>query len=384
MKHATQLAFASVAAFALSAQASDVTTFNIDFSGTGYTVDAKPRGSVAGGTWSGDASGDSKIATTNSNPYLLLDTESNDPLVFTPTATNTVTVKMDVKFVPATTPQDRIQDTQVGIYSLSNNLMVSVNGGSFADSGIDVSPDHWYTVQLDFNYTGSKTISVSIYDVENSGSQVGSTYTQSTDTTKSYLEGIDFYGSGSVDNFVGEPAAAFVTIPTSAEVDGGQTNTVTTSATLVNGTLTTSFDASVAGDDLQFITVKGTINGQPATRTLRVTGTQDINIAACGFTSISGVTAHYGDVTATTGNKPEVADTSVAANGTVSGSVAGKSGLYYAQVVDNVKTALHEDDPIAPEDEGKPVTFTVSASRDRYGVVKFKIVASDAPVNNNP
>jgi hypothetical protein len=113
-----------------------------------------------------------------------------------------------------------------------------------------------------------------------------------------------------------------------------------------------------------------------------VNGKQQIAITDAGFSSVSKVVAYYGDtVTATTGNTPEVTSTTVAANGTVTGSVVAKSGLYYAKVEDGVKTALNNDNPIAPEDEGDTLNFTVSPSSDPYGVKKFKIVASDDPVS---
>lgn len=379
MKHATQLAFASVAAFALSAQAGKVKTFDIDFSESGFSVGSKPTGAIADGKWSGDASGDSKIATTNSNPYLLLDTESNAPLTFEPNASNeTVSVQMDVKFVPATSAQDPVLNTQVGIYSLNGALKVSVNGGSFGDAGIAVSADTWYTVKLDFDYTaGSKSVVVAIY---NGNSLVGSTNC-TTSTTATHLNGIDFYGSGSIDNFVGSYA-----LDSATDTDTGTAGDTAsdTDMTIANGVLTTQFASTAAGGNLKFITVTGKdSSNNTITRTLRVVnGNQDIAINDAGFSSVSKVVAYYGNnVTATTGNAPAVTTTSVAANGTVTGSVVAKSGLYYAKEENGVKTALNNNNPIAPQAEGTTLEFTVAPSSASYGVKKFKIVASDDPVS---
>ena len=386
MKYATQLALASVASCALSVQAdSSVTTFAIDFDD--YTLNATPSGTVIGGTWSGDVGAGSYVDTKiDSDRNLVLDAASNDPLVFTPTAENTASISMDVKFVAASAAQDPVKNTQVGLYVLKNettkDLMVSVNGAAFADSGIDVEEDHWYTVKLTFDYTaGSKTVALSIYDVENSNTQVGSTYNTSSATTATKLNGIDFYGSGCVDNFVGSPAAEYATIPTSTQVDDdGTPATATIDATLVNGTLTTSFAATSGSDALKFITVSGTINGQPASRTLRVVNGQAINIDGCGFTAISGVTAYYGDVTATDGATPAIAPT--VDNGQVSLSVSPKSGLYYSVDVNGTRTALNNNNPIAPEAEGTALNYTIDAANPAqgYGVKKFKVIASDDPV----
>lgn len=385
MKYATQLALASVASCALSVQAdSSVTTFAIDFDD--YTLNATPSGTVTGGAWSGDAGAGSYVDTKiDSDRNLVLDAASNDPLVFTPTATNTASVSMDVKFVAASTPQARVENTQVGLYVLKNetttNLMVSVNGADFADSGIDVEEDHWYTVKLTFDYTaGSKTVALSIYDVENSNAQIGSTYNANSATTATKLNGIDFYGSGCVDNFVGSPAAKYASIPTSTQVDDGSPAEASIDATLVNGTLTTSFAATSGSDTLKFITVTGTINGQSASRTLRVVNGQAINIDGCGFTAITGVTAYYGDVTATDGATPAIAPT--VDNGQVSLSVSPKSGLYYSVDVNGTRTALNNNNPIAPEAEGTALNYTIDAANPAqgYGVKKFKVIASDDPV----
>ena len=66
--------------------------------------------------------------------------------------------------------------------------------------------------------------------------------------------------------------------------------------------------------------------------------------------------------------------------GSVTGSVTVKSGLYYSIETNGTKTLLRNT-PIAPEEEGTTLNYTVTPSNTGYDVVKFKIVASDEPVS---
>ncbi len=379
MKHAFQLASLSVAALALSAQAGKVKTFDIDFDS--YTADAAPTAvTEAAGTWT-LGTGDESIVEVKSgtDKNLAVDASSSSPLTFQPSAAEATAVSMDVQFVGASTAQDPVTGSKAGIYldKTTGKLFASVNGGAFGTTDIAVSEGAWYTVALSFNANGTVTITVS-----QNGSQVGtwtSSATVSSGTTVSY---VDFYGSGKVDNFVGSYA-----LDSATDTDTGTAGDTAsdTDMTIANGVLTTQFASTLAGTgDLKFITVKGTdSNGTEITRTLRVVnGNQAIAITAAGFSSVSKVVAYYGNnVTATTGNAPAVTSTSVAANGTVTGSVVAKSGLYYAKEENGVKTALNGNAPIAPQNEGSTLEFTVSPSSDNYGVKKFKIVASDDPVS---
>lgn len=385
MKHAFQLASASVVAlFAASAQAViPVETFSINFED--YTNQAKPSGAVSGGTWSNG--GDSYVETdSNNKKQLVIDAERTDALTFAPSNTTTA-VSMDVQFVGASedpTTSTSLAGTQAALYlNKTSGLQVSVAGGAFTAFVDDttqqaptVAEKTWYKLTITFAYGTGTTIVLA----NDQGTTLATYKSASTVSGKSGVVGVDFYGSGKVDNFVGNG-------PLVPQTNDGTTdeNANSTDMTIANGVLTTEFASTLAGTgDLKFITVTGTdSNGAPITRTLRVVnGKQQIAITDAGFSSVSKVVAYYGDtVTATTGNTPEVTSTTVAANGTVTGSVVAKSGLYYAKVEDGVKTALNNDNPIAPEDEGDTLNFTVSPSSDPYGVKKFKIVASDDPVS---
>ena len=149
--------------------------------------------------------------------------------------------------------------------------------------------------------------------------------------------------------------------------------------------LTPQFASSIAGTgDLKFIKVSGTIDGQPATRTLRVVnGNQSIAIDAAGFDAVSKVVAYYGDnVTATSAGDAATSPAVTTEGDTtkITGTVAAKSGLYYGVVVNGTATALNGGNPVAPEAEGT-LSYEVPVSPTAYGVQKFKIVASDDPVS---
>lgn len=384
MKHAFQLASASVVAlFAASAQAViPVETFSINFED--YTNQAKPSGAVSGGTWSNG--GDSYVETdSNNKKQLVIDAERTDALTFAPSNTTTA-VSMDVQFVGASeAPATSLEGTQAALYlHKTSGLQVSVAGGDFTAFVDDttqqaptVAENTWYRLTITFAYGSGTTVVLA--DAQE-GTTLATYKSASTVSGKSGVAGVDFYGFGRVDNFVGNG-------PLVPQTNDGTTdaNANSTDMTIANGVLTTQFASTLAGTgDLKFITVTGKdSSNNTITRTLRVVnGKQQIAITDAGFSSVSKVVAYYGDtVTATTGNTPEVTSTTVAANGTVTGSVVAKSGLYYAKVEDGVKTALNNDNPIAPEDEGDTLNFTVSPSSDPYGVKKFKIVASDDPVS---
>ena len=379
MKHAFQLTSASVVAlFAASAQAViPVETFSIDFED--YTNQAKPSGAVSGGTWSNG--GDSYVETdsnNNNNKQLVIDAERTDALTFAPSNTTTA-VSMDVRFVGASTAPDPVTGSMAGIYldNTTHELFASVNEGAFGTTDIAVSEGEWYTVALSFNANGTVTITVS-----QNGSQVG-TWTSSATVSSGIVSYVDFYGSGKVDNFVG-------TGPLVPQTNDGTTdeNANSTDMTIANGVLTTQFASTLAGTGaLKFITVTGTDrNGDPITRTLRVVNAnqQNIAIAAAGITSVSKVVAYYGDdVTATTGYTPATTTPTMDTNtesptyGSVTGSVTVKSGLYYSIETNGTKTLLRNT-PIAPEEEGTTLNYTVTPSNTGYDVVKFKIVASDS------
>lgn len=395
MKHAFQLASLSVAAFALSAQAGKVTTFNIDFEDG--TVGNAPTAAESVGTWV-LGSGEAAIAIADGNKYLELDTPTNSAVQFEPAKVGTSKIEMDVQFVGTSEePLASRTGTQAALFLKRNgattNLYLSVNGGAFANTLISVDEGEWYKVQLVFDYTSSqKSVALSVFT--SGGSQVGSTYSANSGTTATGIVGVDFYGSGKVDNFIGQYAEYSGEIPmsssTSSSSDGSSTNTT---ATISNGYLNPNFAATYGGDAIKFIKVEGTIDGVAGqTRILRVVGgNQNIAVQAAGFDSISKVVAYYGnDVTATTG--VTVTTTPAAAsNGAVTGTVTAKSGLYYAVekvevangTTTTTKTALNNNNPVAPEAEGEEagtLPYSVNPSSAGYGVVKFKIVASDDPV----
>ena len=373
-----------MAALAVSAQASTVTTFDVDFEeASGYTNNVCPAGAKTGGTWSGDT--DSYVTTPDgyASQALQLDTGSS-ALTFTPDADGTSVIEMDIQFVGASTAQDPVSGSQFGLYldKTTGYLQVSTNGAAFVATSISISESTWYHVTLTFDYS-TKAISLSVTNSVAGGVAAVWTGSNAIASDKTQVGAVDFLGNGLVDNFVGKPAIAQSGIPMSGSTssddsDGSPTDTP---ATFDGGWLTPAFDATSAGNDLKFIKVTGTIGGQTVTRTLRVVGgNQSINVAGCGFTTIDKVVAYYGNsVTATDGATPTVSNVSVA-GGEVSGTVAGKSGLYYSKVVGNTKYALNDNNPVAPEHEGDSIGYTVPASNTGYGFVKFKIVASDDPV----
>ena len=393
MKHAFQLASLSVAAFALSANAGIVTTFNIDFEDG--TVGSAPTAAASVGTWS-VRSGESAIATAGGNKYLEVDAPTNSATSFEPTATGTSKIAMDVKFVGAsedpTTGIDK-STTQAALYLRrgvsTTNLYLSVAGGNFVDTGLSVVEDDWYRVEIKFEYGTRTGITVS-----NLTTHAHASYTTNVVANATGVQGVDFFGSGKVDNFIGQYAEYENPIPmsssTSSSSDGSSTNTT---ATISNGYLNPNFAATYGGDAIKFIKVEGTIDGVAGqTRILRVVGgNQNIAVQAAGFDSISKVVAYYGnDVTATNGVTVTTTP-AVASNGAVTGTVTAKSGLYYAvesvEVANGTtttkKTPLNNNTPVAPEAEGEEagtLPYSVDPSSAGYGVVKFKIVASDDPV----
>ena len=57
-----------------------------------------------------------------------------------------------------------------------------------------------------------------------------------------------------------------------------------------------------------------------------------------------------------------------------------KSGVYYSLKVNGVRTALHDNKPVAPAEDGKSLDYSVPVSPDPWGVVKFRIIVSDEPL----
>lgn len=395
MKYATHLALASVAALAVSATANTVKTFDIGFDD--YTLDAAPsnsvnNGSVDGGTWTMHDDDASYITTksSGSSDYVLsLDAGSDKPLSFAPSASETVYVELDVQFVGASSePSVTKANTQAVLYLLkgdsANTLKISVAGGNFVDfTGTPtVTENTWYKLAFTFDYsTPSTTVVLS----DASGNTLATHTVDSVLSGATRVNAVDFYGNGLVDNFVGKPAASKQSIAVTTTDDGStSTSDGTVTVALENGVLTPGFAATVSDKTLKFITVTGTISGQTVTRKLRVvdngTGPQSINITACGFDSVTSILASYGDsVTATDENNPPTTSPTVS-EGTVSGSVTAKSGLYYSVESNGARTALNDNNPIAPQNEGTTLNYSVEASSGPYGVVKFKIVESDDPV----
>ena len=385
MKHAMHLALASMASLAVSSQASTVKTFDVGFeTSEGYTADACPSGSVAGGAWSGNTdsyvtAGPSGYANGN---VLQLDAPSDTALTFTPAAAETTTIEMDVQFVGASeAPATSLANTQAALYlDKTSGLQVSVAGGPFAafNENPTVAENTWYKLSITFNYTqGSTTIVLA----DASGTTLA-THTGGILSGATKVNGVDFYGNGLVDNFVGKPETAKQTIPTATDAGSGEQLT-TDDIILAGGYITPSFAATSGNDALKFITVTGVIDGEPATRTLRVVNGQRINVDGCGFTSVTKVVAYYGDaVTATAAGDAATAPAVTTEKGTtkVTGSVTAKSGLYYGIVVNGTPTALNDGNPVAPEHHGETLNYEVPVSATPYGVQKFKIVASDDPV----
>ncbi len=385
MKHAMHLALASMASLAVSSQASTVKTFDVGFeTSEGYTADACPSGSVAGGAWSGNTdsyvtAGPSGYANGN---VLQLDAPSDTALTFTPAAAETTTIEMDVQFVGASeAPATSLTGTQAALYlHKTSGLQVSVAGGPFAafNENPTVAENTWYKLSITFNYTqGSTTIVLA----DASGTTLA-THTGGILSGATKVNGVDFYGNGLVDNFVGKPETAKQTIPTATDAGSGEQLT-TDDIILAGGYITPSFAATSGNDALKFITVTGVIDGEPATRTLRVVNGQRINVDGCGFTSVTKVVAYYGDaVTATAAGDAATAPAVTTEKGTtkVTGSVTAKSGLYYGIVVNGTPTALNDGNPVAPEHHGETLNYEVPVSATPYGVQKFKIVASDDPV----
>lgn len=389
MKHAFQLASLSVAAFALSAQAGKVKTFDINFDD--YPANAAPSGSVAGGAWTpgtGDAS--AVEVKSGSDKQLVIDAASDDPLTFAPSeATTTTTIEMDVQFVGASeAPATSLAGTQAALYlHKTSGLQVSVAGGAFTAFVDDttqqaptVAENTWYRLTITFAYGTGTTIVLA----NAQGTTLATYKSASTVSGKSGVAGVDFYGSGLVDNFTGSYA---LDSATDTDNDTSADTSSDTEMTVSNGVLTTQFASNLAGTGaLKFIKVTGTdSNGATITRTLRVVGgNQAIAISAAGFTAVSKVVAYYGDnVTATAAGDAATAPAVTTAGGTtkVTGTVAAKSGLYYGVVVNGTATPLNDGAPVAPEHHGETLNYEVPVSATPYGVQKFKIVASDDPVS---
>ena len=388
MKHAFQLASLSVAALALSAQAGKVKTFDINFDD--YPANAAPSGSVAGGAWTpgtGDAS--AVEVKSGSDKQLVIDAASDHPLTFTPSETTTTTIEMDVQFVGASeAPATSLTGTQAALYlHKTSGLQVSVAGGAFTAFVDDttqqaptVAENTRYKLTITFAYGTGTTIVLA--DAQE-GTTLATYKSASTVSGKSGVVGVDFYGSGLVDNFTGSYA---LDSATDTDNDTSADTSSDTEMTVSNGVLTTQFASNLAGTGaLKFIKVTGTDrNGATITRTLRVVGgNQAIAISNAGFASVSKVVAYYGDtVTATAAGDAATAPAVTTEEGTtkVTGSVTAKSGLYYGVVVNGTATPLNGGAPVAPEHHGETLNYEVPVSATPYGVQKFKIVASDDPV----
>lgn len=386
MKHAFQLASASVVAlFAASAQAViPVETFSINFED--YTNQAKPSGAVSGGTWSNG--GDSYVETdSNNKKQLVIDAERTDALTFAPSNTTTA-VSMDVQFVGASeAPATSLEGTQAALYlHKTSGLQVSVAGGDFTAFVDDttkqaptVAETTWYKLTITFAYGTGTTIVLA----DAQGTTLATYKSASTVSGKSGVVGVDFYGFGRVDNFVGNG-------PLVPQTDNGTTEGDDSSDMTISGTtLTTQFAAKKDGADLKFITVT---DATGKTRTLRVPannqGTQLFNTSSLG--NITKVVAYYGDkVTATVGAVDDATvPTLDSKTHKVSGSVTAKSGVYYALSVngqiqplkhDNAEVSVSTPIPETVEDD-YTLSYEISPESTGYGVVKFKIVASDDPV----
>lgn len=380
MKHAIHLALASMAAFvAGSVQAGSYGTFSINFDD--MTPDQAPSSPAATvGTWALNADDEGTVVTTNGNSnadYLLsLACATNTPVVFTPT-NDTNFLEMDVNFVGASEAQIPEAGSQVGLYldvSSTPVLKLSVNGGAFVDftddtSGnpVSVTEGAWYKVVMEFDYTTPKTV-VSIYD---GNTLLGKKTTTLVSTAYTKVNSVNFCGTGLVDNFVGK--WAFDSATTASDDEHASDSDV--AMTYSGSTLTPEFATSNGNGALKFIKVTD-VDG--TTHTLRYTGSQAFNTTGLG--KVAKVVAYYGNnVSATDG--VDVDTTPTVDNGEVSGSVTAASGLYYAIEMNGVKTALNDNNPVAPQNDGTPLNYSVDASTSPYGVVKFKIVASDDPVS---
>ena len=389
MKHASQLALASVAAmFAVSAQAGSYDVFSIDFDS--YTKDASPTAATeAAGTWALGAEDDGTIVTTNgtsaSDFLLQLAASTNSPVTFTtnPTDESNVLV-MDVFFVGSAEAQLPEANSQLGLYLDTSDeeepvMKVSVNGGQFQSmttaANQTLAENTWYNVTMKFTYGATPTVTVTVKE----GATTVATFTGSTQSEATKVNSVAFCGTGLVDNFTGKYAFDSYTDTTEDGTGETDSNAPMTVAT-VNGnkTLTTSF----VTENLKFITVTGEdSSGNTVKRTLRYTDGQSINLTGSGIAKITKVVAYYGNnVTATTG--ANTTTTPTLSNGTVSGTVAATSGLYYSVDIDGDRTPLNGNEPVAPEEDGDELDYSVSPSPAAagYGVVKFKIVASDEPV----
>lgn len=400
MKHAFQLASLSVAAFALSAQAGKVKTFDINFDD--YPANAAPSGSVAGGAWTpGTGDGSYVDVKSGTDRQLVLDAASNAALTFVPAEENTTTIEMDVQFFGASeAPATSLEGTQAALYlNKTSGLQVSVAGRpftAFVDDTTQQAPTvaekAWYKLTITFAYGTGTTIVLA----NDQGTTLATYKSASTVSGKSGVVGVDFYGSGFVDNFVGS-CSYVIDSATATDTDTAGDTASDTDMTIANGVLTTEFASNLDGTGaLKFIKVSGTdSNGAPITRTLRVVGdNQAIAISAAGFASVSKVVAYYGnDVSAVSSGDATTTPAVTTTGGTtkITGSVTAtaKSGVYYGLVVDGSVSVdalkldgstLSPSTPVAPQDHGKALTYEISPSSANYGVKKFKIVASDDPV----
>ena len=394
MKHAFQLASLSVAALALSAQAGKVKTFDINFDD--YPANAAPSGSVAGGAWTpGTGDGSYVDVKSGSDRQLVLDAASNDPLTFAPSEATTTTIEMEVQFFGASeAPATSLEGTQAALYlNKTSGLQVSVAGvpfTAFVDDTTQQAPTvaekTWYKLTITFAYGTGTTIVLA----NAQGTTLATYKSASTVSGKSGVEGVDFYGSGFVDNFVGSCSYA-IDSATDTDTDTAGDTPSDTDMTIANGVLKTKFAPTLDGTgDLKFITVT---DATGKTRTLRVPannqGTQSFNTSSLG--NITKVVAYYGDkVTATVGAVDDATvPTLDSKTHKVSGSVTAKSGVYYALSVNgqiqplkhgNAEVSVSTPIPETVEDD-YTLSYEISPESTGYGVKKFKIVASDEPVS---
>ena len=117
--------------------------------------------------------------------------------------------------------------------------------------------------------------------------------------------------------------------------------------------------------------------------TLRTSDASNTFALPAGFGTVTKVVAYCGEnVTATAGAVPSLFPRvdRTAEKPCAAGSFAVKSGVYYSLEVNGVRTALYDNKPVAPAEDGVSLDYSVPVSPDPWGVVKFRIIVSDEPL----
>lgn len=117
--------------------------------------------------------------------------------------------------------------------------------------------------------------------------------------------------------------------------------------------------------------------------TLRTSDASNTFALPDDFGTVTKVVAYCGEnVTATAGAVPSLFPQVDRAGDSpcATGSFEVKSGVYYSLEANGVRTALHDNKPVAPEEDGDSLNYSVPVSPDPWGVVKFRIIVSDEPL----